>query len=275
MKNLPLLVAAFLVLSMAVAALDLNEYPQPFVSGGSFAGQIVVGGDKAPATDVLAATEIAVNLQQQTSGKITAATEDEFANLTGSILIGLPCQNSAVAYALGTNSCDLGLPENTGYIKLASKEGKTFLIVTGKIAADTRKAARALAKHGDYELSGTDIFITGTLESPKVQILAQPLNIPAQPPEPQCKADADCLQDEWCLAGKCSGLGCPDGTEAMNHDCMKRADTPTITERPETQPPSPPNANLPPTPAAEPAPTEPEKRSFFAKIMAFFKSIFS
>lgn len=274
------LFAALLVLSMNATALDLNEYPQPFISGGSFAGQIVVGGDNAPATDVLAATEIAVSLQQKALRKITASTESEFANVTNSILIGLPCQNSAVAYALGTSSCDIGLEQGNGFIRLMEKDGKTFLVVTGKTAADTRKAARVIAKHSNYSLSGNEVMVTGTLDNPLVKKAERPLEISkevASTASTGCVKDDDCNDDKWCMAGKCTALGCPEGAEAKNHDCIEakkavepepEAEPENTKERPETK-----NAEATNTVQEQPQ-KEQEKPGFFSRIFDFFKSLF-
>lgn len=276
-KFVLILIAISIALSIAAAALDLSTYPEPFVTGGSFQGQIIVGGDKAPATDVLAATEISVSLQQQSSNRFTASTEDEFAKLTNSIMIGLPCQNSAVAYALDTNLCDIGLPEGTGYIKLVSKEGKIYLVVTGKTSVDIRKAARALAKYKDYSLAGTEALITGTLNNPVVLKPEQPIQMPlkekTQTELSGCKVDADCAEDEWCMAGKCAKLGCPEGTEEQNHDCIKQKQAaPKVQEANESKNAETKIAAEPEKQAIEPSKSNP---GFFGRIISFFKSLFN
>lgn len=265
--------ALFLLLSLtAVAAADFSEYPQQFITNGNFNGQIVVGGDNAPATDALAATEIAVTLQQYSSSRITAKTESEFDASVNAILIGLPCQNSAIANILGTTSCDIGLAEGTGYLKFVEKNGNIFLIVTGKTAADTRRAARVLAKFDNFALTGNETTVTGSLDSPKTQAAQPPQPKPAATPD--CTTNNDCAADKWCLAGKCAELGCPEGTKAENHDCT------SIKEEKKTEaakePPSAVAATkeTPPAQQSKNEPPEP-KKGFFEKLVSFFKSVFS
>lgn len=259
----------FLMLLAAASAADLSAYPSPFVAGDFFDAQVIIGNN-GPATDALAATEIAVSLQQLTSARITANTEEEFKPNRNSILIGLPCQNSAMAAILDTKTCDLGLPDGAGYIKVVEKEGYSHLIVSGKIAADTRKAARLLAKYSQFELSGKEMLVTGTLESPKAAALTQPLQPKPQATPAECSANNDCAESKWCLSGKCIELGCPSGTKAVNHDCVpdKKAEAPKEIA---------PVAAKNDTPAAQEKPAEKpaEKKGFFVRIISFIKSIFS
>ncbi|MEK6854202.1 MAG: hypothetical protein AABX60_02615, partial [Nanoarchaeota archaeon] len=166
MKKTAILLLIALLLTTSTAAIDLETYPMPFVSGSSFTAQIVIGGE-APSTDVLAATDIAVSLQQRSNTKISAQTDDEFDIWKNGILIGLPCHNTAIAQVLGTKDCDIGLANGTGYLKLVERDGQTFLIVTGKTPADTRKAARLLAQSKNNAFSGTDVLVTGTLDKPQ------------------------------------------------------------------------------------------------------------
>lgn len=285
MKILILSLLLMLLLGAAMAAAaSLSSYPEPFVTGSSFNAQIIVGGDMAPATDALAATDIAVSLQQIASAKITAGTAQEFDASRDSILIGLPCQNPAIAAVLGTSSCDLGMAAGTGYLMLVEKGGAAHLIVTGKAVADTRKAARALAKYRQYAFSGTEMQVTGTLDKPEIKQAAQPLQLPKAADKntvassASCNTDNDCSEEQWCLAGQCTALGCPAGTKAQNHDCVAEAKSgsmpvveKTVTgvneqknnpsEPPAAQPEKVPDANAP-------------KQGFFAKIAAFLKSIF-
>ncbi len=257
-----------LVAAMAVAA-DLGAYPSPFMAGSFFDAQIIIGNN-GPATDALAATEIAVSLQQLASSLITASTEDEFNPEKNSILIGLPCQNNVTARILNANSCSLGIKEGQGYLKLLEKDGITHLIISGNSAADTRKAARLLAKYGQHSLSGKEMIVTGTLESPKAEALAQPLQPKPQVAAAECVTSDNCPADKWCLAGKCMELGCPEGTKAENHDCVpdKKKE-----EQKETKP-----AAKNDTPAAPEKPTEllqAANKRFFARMIEFLKSIFS
>ncbi len=278
-KSLFLAMLLFSLLSIAVTAADLDMYPMPFVSGGSFTAQIIVGS-AAPSSDVLAATEIAVSLQQKSNTRITAQMDDEFDKWKNGILIGLPCQNTAVASILGTKDCDIGLANSTGYLKLAKKDGQTFLIVTGKTPADTRKAARLLAKSSVHTLSGTEVVVTGTLDNPKAGEATQQLY-----PENQqlgCKLDSDCKSTEYCSFGSCTDLGCPEGTTAQGHDCITTAGETVEKQKTPEQPAtekaaeakatsSQPESKSAEKPAGEPAEKKP---SLFTRIISFFRNIF-
>ncbi len=278
MKKAGILLLSILLLATISAAADLEMYPMPFISDGSFTAQIIVGS-AAPSSDVLAATDIAVSLQQKSGTKISAQLDDEFDKWKNGILIGLPCQNTAVASILGTKNCDIGLANNTGYLKLLEKDGQTFLIVTGKTPADTRKAARLLAQSKEHALSGTDILVTGTLDAPQAEEATQIFEPQPETPQAGCKADAECLENEYCLAGECKGLGCPEGTIAEGHDCVSAKIT--VAEGTQEAQGTPENPELSKQASTSGNATEvaspgiPEKKSsFFTRLLSFFRNIF-
>lgn len=66
---------------------------------------------------------------------------------------------------------------------------------------------------------GNEIIVTGTLEAPQVATLENSLAI-AKSSAPGCIKDSDCKSSEYCSFGSCTGLGCPEGTEAESHDCV-------------------------------------------------------
>lgn len=274
-KAITILSLVLLVLAGFAAAADLSQYPAPFVSAGSFNAQIIAGST-APATDSLAATDIALALQQVSGTQIRAGLEDEYDSSKNAILIGLPCQNPILASVLGTTACDFGLPEGTGYLKFVEKNGITNLIVSGKTAADTRRAARALANYRSYGLTGDELLITGTLDSPLTQKPESPIQIKAGTTAPSalptagettCSTDSGCADDKWCRVGTCTDLGCPAGTIAKNHDCIKEVKAAEI--------PKPEIKNEAPK-AEQPKVEQPnvEKKGFFARIGGFFRSLF-
>ncbi len=265
-----LLAAAFalLIIASAGVAADLSEYPAPFIIDGMFGGQLIVGAS-APSTDALAAAEIAVSLQQKSSNQITAGTDGEFNPAMNAILFGQPCRNLAMANILGTGECDIGLNDGEGLIKLVERDGVSYLIVTGKTADDTRKAARFLAGYESESLDGYEMRIAGTLSAPTAKPL-EPLPVKkAESPEPSCITDADCSEDQSCIATKCLGLGCWEGTEAKNHDCV-----PIAADEEEAAGDAPAENNSAVAPLPQPVPEEPERQSFFKRIISFMLSIF-
>src|SRR3989338_1551727 len=251
MKILLVAFLAAMVLAVpAVSAADFSDYPGLFFVDGKFAGQIIVG-KTAPAVDVIAASEIAVALQQLSSSRITAYTDSEFANVNA-ILIGLPCDNAVTASILGTGACTLGLNEEEGWLKLLEKGGKAYLVVSGASPADTRKAARFLAL--GEAMPGSELRIIGTLDSPEASA-AEPLEIrqPIPEPEPEVPAAPPVPQNN----GSGDEKSAPDAPEESPQQ-IAIAGQPADSEIP---------ANLP-------AP-QPPKQNILAKIIAFFAGIFS
>ena len=258
MKQIMALVM-FLILAVTAQA-DLSDYPDEFISGGRLAGQIVVG-EFAPSTDALAATDIALSLSSET-GPLTAYMDSEFTG-RGGILIGLPCQNSAVAQVLETKTCNLGLSAGEGWIKHAEKDGVNYIIVSGATSADTRKAARLLSQYQNAEFFGDEARIGGTLDSPYI-LDAPALAIPEE--EPECTLNSDCADNEKCSEESCTALECSEGFEATAHECKEvsvPAEEETQVNEIEEQE----------TTADEETPEE--RENFVQKILAFFRSIFS
>lgn len=275
MKQVLFLFTALLLI-MQLASADMGAYPSQFLSNGQFTGQLVVGND-APATDTLAAIEVSGAIQQQSSSQIRASTEDEYDKTKSAIAIGQPCKNKAVADIMGTSSCDIGLEDGQGYIKLIEKDGLAKLVVTGKTAVDTRKAARVLAKYGTYQFTGNDIIVTGTLDAPQVAS-SQNILVISKNPMPECSVDSDCKPSEYCSSGKCTDLGCPEGTEAQNHDCTTKAKPASpaseekATAKAESQPQEKAAATASNVTSESHKPSE--SRSFFSRILSFFKNLF-
>lgn len=275
MKQLTLVLLLVILIHTTTVAADLSDYPGPFVSEGKFNAQIIVGNN-APATDVLAASDIAVSLQQLVSTPITANLDDEVNNSMHGILIGQPCKNTAMAVILETNVCDIGLNENEGLIKLIEQDGRARLIITGRTAGDTRKAARVLANYRQHRLTGQEVIVVGSLDNPDTETPLQPIQIEKTQIifEVKCQNDDDCNEDEWCLAEQCVNLGCPEGTKAVNHDCLLEevaVDT-TITENvSEAESLSEELQELP----LEIEEKQEEIKGFFMRLIEFLKSFFS
>jgi len=79
------------------------------------------------------------------------------------IVVGGPCANSAAAQLMGNpEDCTAGFEAGKAMIKLFENSGNVALLVAGFDALDTRRAARVLADHGDYALSGMEAEVTGT-----------------------------------------------------------------------------------------------------------------
>ena len=55
--------------------------------------------------------------------------------------------------------------EGEAVIKLVDNGDKVALLVAGTSADDTRRAATALANYGSYDLSGTEVMVSGTSDT--------------------------------------------------------------------------------------------------------------
>ena len=59
-------------------------------------------------------------------------------------------------------NCAEGFEPGKAMLKLFENGGNVALLVAGADALDTRRAARVLANHQDYDLSGDEVLVTGT-----------------------------------------------------------------------------------------------------------------
>jgi hypothetical protein len=274
--NAKLLLPLFFILTVNSAlALDLQDYPEPFVSDGSFEARIVVGAT-SPAGDTLAATTIATNLQQLVSGeRLTALLDTEIINpfAENLILIG-DCDNTLIAEVKGQSSCYQNLPDGTGAIEIFEYNDVYILIVGGKDTDGRRKAAAALAKYEDMDFEDSTAFVTGTLNFPQVGSPAgiidsdegvEVVTVP-EAPEPSaslCRNDSGCNATEFCSQFGCLQIECPTGFSVVNHTCAREVKEPAkiLDEM---------------TPDIEvPSAAAPHEFNFFQRIIDWIESLFS
>ncbi len=86
------------------------------------------------------------------------------------ILVGGPCASDTVAMVDTFPACgEWPYQPGEAVIWLAENGDNVALLVAGTDALDTRMAAKVLANHEDYDLSGDKAMVTGTLSSPRVQ----------------------------------------------------------------------------------------------------------
>ena len=119
---------------------DLGDFPD-FLDDGV----LMVIGNKAPATDVISATNLATYLR--TKGiEPEIALSDEIDELDNDvILIGRPCDNPFVNEVLdiGEHECGGFLPVNTAVIKLI-EEDNIIIVITGHGPDDIKEAVEFL-----------------------------------------------------------------------------------------------------------------------------------
>lgn len=113
--------------------------------------------------------------------KVPLAKLDSDATLgsTNQVIVGGPAVNRLAAEAAGvpypTYGVNSGLLEGEGeaIIKLYEQGSNVAVLVAGWDAADTQRASAVLAQHDAYALEGTELKITGTLQSPKIELQAE------------------------------------------------------------------------------------------------------
>ncbi len=211
----------------AMTGYDLSSYPEPFVDEGEF-NAIIVVGDTASPSDVIASVDIATSLQfaarvavegedgivyYETGpievGSAKLASEVPDIRAQNAIVVGSGCNNHATLELMGNPvDCHAGTQEDKGRIKLF-EHGNGFwgLLVDGYGDLDTRRAARVLANYEDYHLVGTEIEIAGT--SFTDIIVEEPAMDDEEYPE-ECSAHADCGLYE-----------CADGSDHLRATCVE------------------------------------------------------
>jgi hypothetical protein len=94
-----------------------------------------------------------------------AKLASEVADITAvdAVVVGGPCANSAAAALMGNpDDCAAGFEPGKAMLKLFENGDNVAVLVAGYDAIDTRRASRVLANHADYDLSGTEVVVTGT-----------------------------------------------------------------------------------------------------------------
>ncbi len=205
-------------------SVDLSNYPELFVKNGKLNVFFVVGG-KAPAMDNLAMTDIAVGFDEAGYEVVNVAKLDsEVSNPlnTNLIVVGKPSENTVANLLFGGASNSL--KQGEGMIKLFENNGYVQMLVTGHSAEDTRKAAKVLQNYKDYDLSGKEVIVTGSMSNPQVKKSTSPIVVvPAEPeaeeeaqPQPEPTPQVEVPQKAECVSGcQANGNCLPYGTRLV------------------------------------------------------------
>jgi len=145
-------------------SVDLKHFPTIFVALDKdnqkvFNGLLVVG-KKAPVSDVIAAQNVAVGLNngiRRPGYIISAVLDTQVDDITkqNAIVIGNPCDNTAAALLLGNTECNANLQTGKGLIKVYENNGFIQMVVVGYDAAGTLKASEYLKEYYMYDWVGT------------------------------------------------------------------------------------------------------------------------
>jgi len=148
----------FLLLTFSVSASDLSNYPDLFIKGNNLDLNIVVG-NKAPATHVIAQTQLALALSSETNKPATgiAKLASEITDIENRdlISIGDSCINE-VSKKISGQKCG----KTTGRIAIEYYEsnGDKYIVLNAKSDSDIKQLAGILVNYKDNNLKG-DRFV--------------------------------------------------------------------------------------------------------------------
>ena len=160
MKKIIISILVFLILIIPTYALDLSDYPSFFVKGDDL-DVILVVGDKAPASDVLAQTQIALSLAQFGNAlgisKLASEIEYEEQNI---ISIGSPCYNDVTSEIMDDPvPCDKELTEGRAFIRMYQHDDNVQIVIIGYNEGATREVANILRNYQEHDLKGNEYII--------------------------------------------------------------------------------------------------------------------
>lgn len=183
MKRYPftIITAILLVLFPGVHSVTLADYPKPMFidSQGKFNGIIIIG-DYSAVEDIVGAISILGSLQRSAVKSITTnsvrvetpvpipssavklASEVEDISENNAIIVGGPCINPSASWLLNyPQPCYEGFKTGTGYIRfIEHPNGRNYMLVAGRSAIDTRRAAHVVSNYEDFNLLGFEEQVT-------------------------------------------------------------------------------------------------------------------
>jgi len=167
-------------------AVDLSDYPFPFIEN-NVANFIMIIGEDASPDDAIAATDILLSLSYSSgessvepidvpSPVLDTKVDNIYAQNT--IIVGNPCVNNAAAELLGVTAeepeCTEGFEEGKAKIKLfqgiQGQGNNVILLVAGYDNLRTRMASKVLQNYNEYDLHGEEVIVSGeSLEDINIQ----------------------------------------------------------------------------------------------------------
>ena len=159
-----IVIMIFTASALAIKTFNLADYPKPFVKEDAL-NSIIIVGENAKTGDTIGAIDIVTSIGPLfESGVIVLDTEINNIKEQNIIIVGGPCVNMAAAEIMGWPlKCDQGFEPGKAKIKLFDNGNNTALLVAGYAVDDTVMACRLLAIYDDYNISGNEIEIAGTI----------------------------------------------------------------------------------------------------------------
>ncbi|HLC22743.1 MAG TPA: S-layer protein, partial [Candidatus Nanoarchaeia archaeon] len=140
----------------------------PKSNGASDQLELSVPSDQVKANVVIEGTSTTVSsggvsyVPAEVSPVTKLASEVSSASDYQLIVVGGPCANDLAAELFDVSCDGWSFQEGEAVLKLVDNGDKVALLVAGTTATDTRRAAKALAAWETYELSGTEMVVSGT-----------------------------------------------------------------------------------------------------------------
>lgn len=179
---------------------DLSDFPEPFLEDDEIKTIIVVG-DKAPASHVLAQTQLALWLDQNSEDSALGISKlaSEVDLLEQNIIsIGNPCDNAVSASISGNPSpCDDSYPLGKAFLRVYEREGYIHIVAAGLTERATSRAVQSLKGYRNYGLEGEVYTITIDNDEPvfPVEDLTKEEEEPEEPKEEE-KEEPEPIKEE-------------------------------------------------------------------------------
>lgn len=183
MRNIIIqIIVALLLINIALAAdvsqpikgilpPDLSNYPDMFVKDGNFSAVIVVG-DKAPASDVIAQSNLVQFFGGYLGKSLVGSTKlsSEINTLNQNIIsIGSPCHNPTSAEIMGNpHKCDNWLEPGKAIVIMYGYKDYAYMVIEGYSDKGTKDAVEYLIRQKKGSLRSSSILID--IDEPKPEI---------------------------------------------------------------------------------------------------------
>lgn len=150
---------------------DLSNFPNMFIKDGNFNAVIVVG-DKAPASDAVAQSNLVQFFGWYTGKSLVGSTKlsSEIESLNQNIIsIGSACHNNVSWEIMGyPKQCDRWLEPGKAMILLYSYKDYVYMVIAGYSDKGTRDAVNVLINYDKATLSGSNMLIDINESKPEI-----------------------------------------------------------------------------------------------------------
>lgn len=151
---------------------DLSNFPDMFIKNGVFDGVIVVG-DKAPASDVIAQSNLVQFFVGYTGKSLVGSTKlaSEIKSLNQNIIsIGSACHNNVSwEIMVQPKQCDRWLEPGKAMILSYGYKDYVYIVIAGYSDKGTRNAVDFLINYDKNKLKGSNMLIDVDEPKPELQ----------------------------------------------------------------------------------------------------------